>query len=481
MKLFLCLLLTTSVILADVEIVPLSTDSDVSFVSWVGEDEMSHLGRYEGDSLALEVTTVGDYDASVGVCEFQPDSHIVLFITSTYNFYCDTLMTFSPADFSRLDSRPLYGDYEHYRYSFLKYPDSRWDAFLAVFAYSFCSSITNLYWRTMELGVSPAGEVDSLFSLSLYQYKDGGPSGNDSFSYLEFFGPVTDASNWPMLSTSEIQPGGVWPSWGGLRSVVHNPPADSTELLEACFCSASSEEPDWPPTLMALGSCSDEAVAVWEDADGVVHYSDFDCDSAEPLSSNVFPGSHPMEENWCAMSSNPGDEGILLVWYKSGSIRCRHYQDGWNDFEHVVESGIGTVNERDIAVSSVDEGYWIAYLSSGANEPELIFVDRSVVTGIENEGSSSVFPAISLDLFPNPCIGNLSIMPCGLSQTGFGRIMIHDCSGRLVREMTVENIETGHSWDCLDQYGEHCEAGVYFVTVESDQAAVTEKVLLLDQ
>ena len=72
MRLLIILLFVAAAAMADVEIVPLSTDSDVSFVSWIGTDGFAHLGRYEGDSLVTEITTVGDYDASVGVCEFQP-------------------------------------------------------------------------------------------------------------------------------------------------------------------------------------------------------------------------------------------------------------------------------------------------------------------------------------------------------------------------------------------------------------------------
>ena len=479
MRLLIILLFVAAAAIADVEIAPVSSNSDLSFVSWIGTDGFAHLGRYEGDSLVTEITTVGDYDASVGVCEFQPDSCIVLFVSSTYLEYCDTLRTLSSSTLSQLDSWPMDRWHDHCRYSFLKNPDTRWDAFLAIYGYSFCSSITTWECISMELSVSASGEVDSLFSLSYSQYMDGGRV-SDQYNSLSFFGPASDETNWPMFCTSVIQPGnGGWPSATLFSSFVHNPPADSTELLTEYFYGAYDTLPQYPPTMMALGSCSDKALLLWEDAYGEVFYSDFNCISPEPVTTVTYPWSQPDENNSCAMSSNPDDTGMLLAWYQSGVIRCRHYQDEWNGFEHIAVSGVGVVGEFNIAVSSVDDGYWIAWLENGATEPELIFVDRSTVTGIEEGGSSGSLDA-TIDLFPNPCIQDLSISTYGIPHSASVRVLIHDCSGRLVRRINPNNQIQDIYWDCCDQSGERCEQGIYFVTLIGSGCSVTEKALLLD-
>ncbi|MCK5064284.1 MAG: hypothetical protein KAQ97_03320, partial [Candidatus Fermentibacteraceae bacterium] len=212
------LLFVAATAMADVEIVPLSTDSDVSFVSWIGWDEYAHLGRYEGDSLVAEVTTAGDYDASVGVCEFAPDSHIVLYISSTYNEYTDTLRTYTSSSLSQMDYWTIEGYHEHYSYSFLKNPDARWNAFLAIYSYDCFSSMTHCYWKSMELSVSASGEVDSLFSLCYSLYKGTG-SNTDLPQVFTFLGPVLDGANsWPMFCADYTQPGGSFPSEAALRS-----------------------------------------------------------------------------------------------------------------------------------------------------------------------------------------------------------------------------------------------------------------------
>mgnify|MGYP001035203546 CR=1 FL=1 len=478
MRCSICLFLITSLLLADVEIVPLTTDSDVSFVSWIDSNETAHMGRYAGDSLVVEISMVGNYDTGVGVCEFQPDSHIVLFITSTYGTECDTLITFSPTDLSRLDSRPMYGDYEHYRYGFLKNPDPRWDAFLTVFSYNFCSSITNLLWETYELSVSPSGEIEQLFSLYESKYK-GIPTGADQYAYLDFCGPVMKGSGWPLFCAIERQPGGPWPSGAACWSFVHNPPVDSTYLLHDVFYSADSEKPDWPPTLMAMGSSSDDAIVLWEDADGQVMYSSFDGMSPVPVYTASFPGSNPREENCCAMSSNPEDAGMLLAWYDDGDIICRHYEGVWNDYAHIVASGIDNVGSGNIAVSSVDEGYWVAWMDDSDTYPELVFVDRDMVTSIYGGGSPAVAGAWLL-VFPNPCRNILSIVPTGLPETGSCRVLIHDCSGRLVQSIDAMDVENYLTWDCRDRSGEECTPGVYFVTLDVSGSSVTQKVLLID-
>jgi len=478
MRLLMILLTIATVALADVEIVPLCSDSDVSFVSWIGADEYAHLGRYEGDSLITQITSADKYDASVGVCEFQPDSYIVLYITSTLEaFEYDTLLTLSPSILSTLDYLPLFMEYEHCHYGFLKHPDSKWDAFLASYAYTCYSSLTSCYWKSMELSVSASGEVNCLSSLDYSNYMDAGLN-TDLPQVFSFLGPVSDGSNWPEFCSSVIEPGGSWPSWAGLSSCLHNPLADSTNLLFEGFYGAFDTLPDYPPCLMALGSCSDKAVLLWEDAYGQVFFSDFDCVSPGIVSTTQYPWAHPNENNSCAMSSNPDDTGMLLAWYQSGLIRCRYYQDGWNDFDHIADTGVSTVDESNIAVSSVDDGYWIAWLDNSSSEPELVFIDRGTVTGIETESTEPLSPEI--ELYPNPCNRFLSIEYSGLSLSGSARILIHECSGRLVNRIDLESEEQVVIWDCSDRSGNRCEHGIYFVSLVGNGASVTEKVLLLE-
>jgi hypothetical protein len=390
----------------------------------------------------------------------------------------DSLMTLVPSTLSPMNFYQIEMMHEHCHYSLIKYPDARWDAFLASYAYDCCSSITFCYLKSMELSVTASGEVDCLISLHYSNYMDAGLN-TDLPQVFSFLGPISDETNWPAFCSSVVQPGaGGWPSATLFSSFVHNPPADSTNLLTDGFYGAFDTLPQYPPTLMALGSCSDKALLLWEDAYGEVFYSDFNCISPEPVTTVTYPWSQPDENNSCAMSANPDDAGMLLAWYQGGEIRCRHYLGDWNDFDHIVATGISNVGENNIDVCSVDDGYWIAWFANGAPEPELAFVPRDVVTGIEDDTQPGP-PVIQIDVSPNPCDGSMTIHLQGVPGAGEVELQIYDGSGRLIRILNADHPISSMEWDCRDSGGNECSQGMYFVRAFAGGSHTSAKVILL--
>ncbi|MCD4700355.1 MAG: T9SS type A sorting domain-containing protein [Candidatus Aegiribacteria sp.] len=67
-----------------------------------------------------------------------------------------------------------------------------------------------------------------------------------------------------------------------------------------------------------------------------------------------------------------------------------------------------------------------------------------------------------------------------MSLSGSARILIHNCSGRLVSEIDLEGEEQVATWNCSNRSGERCDHGIYFITLIGSGSSVTEKVLLLD-
>jgi hypothetical protein len=166
------------------------------------------------------------------------------------------------------------------------------------------------------------------------------------------------------------------------------------------------------------------------------------------------------------MSCHPYYNGMLLAWVQGSELRCRHFDGEWNGYDHIVQTGLGSVADQDIAVCSDVDGYWIAWLESGAAEPELVYVPRDSVTGIAGGGIS---PAqLELDLYPNPFAEVLHVQPSGF--TGACRISVYDTAGRAVESAGIVN--GSWEWDAGS-----LPAGLYSVVAESPEGAVTRRVM----
>jgi len=216
--------------------------------------------------------------------------------------------------------------------------------------------------------------------------------------------------------------------------------------------------------ITALGSCATEAVGIWMDSSGTQFYSIF-TDDLIPEETFEFPFSQPEPATPSAMSRNTSDDGMLLAWYSSGEIRVRHWLGEWNDFDHIVASGQDFVEDGNIAVCSVEDGYWVAWFSPDVkSEPELVFVDRTTVTGIAS-GEETEQLRLVLSPSSNPFYESLRVTVEGspLPES----LQIFDLTGRLVRELD-DGTESGtFDWNGRNSQGEDVPAGTYFLRTHS--------------
>jgi hypothetical protein len=468
-------MLITLPIYANVEIVPRG-NTDTLFVSWINTSGDACLARYFGSSIEDQTVFIDRMMASMGVCDDGGDSYHVLFVTSEEDAYSDSLYTIHPDSLIVQDIVAMERWHQVAQYGLLKYPDDRWDGFLTGFYYTLLSSGTDIYWFTTEFDVDADGSI--ILGTTLFEEDPYPLQMMDDPFINRLVGPVVCQDGWPVFATDMRYAGsGPYPGYVNLTSFTHNPPSDSLNLLSDVFHSAVSTLPYYP-RMMAFGSCSAKGLLLWADGYGVVMYSAFDCIDPVPLSTQTFQWSEPSRSSPCAMSGNPDDEGLLMVWYYAGSIRCRHYQSEWNGFDHIIQTGVSSVLEGNIAVCSVEDGYWVAWLASGASEPELVFVPRDVVTGIEmQEGSHA--DDLSIVLSPNPCQNYLSISLIGISGEAVSDVLIYSTDGRLLRALTAQACNGLVIWDGCDLSGNEAPSGTYLVRGVVENRSVSARFVKL--
>ena len=476
MKTLMAALLITVPVLANVEVVPHGSGSDVFFVSWISTSDEACLARYYGSSIEDQTIFSDRMMASVGVCDDGGDSYHVLFVTSEEDAYYDSLYTIHSDSLTVQDVVAMERWHQVAQYGLLKYPDERWDGLLTGFQYTILSSATDIYWFTTEFDVAADGSITlgtTLFEEDPYTLQ----MMDDPF-INRLVGPVVCQDSWPVFATDVRHAGsGPIPGYVNLTSFTHNPPSDSLNLLSDVFHSAVSTLPYYP-RMMAFGSCLQKGLLMWADGWGTVMYSGFDCEDPVPLSTQTYQWSEPSRSSPCAMSGNPADEGLLLAWYHAGEIRCRHFEGEWNGFDHIVQTGVSSVSEGNIALCSVEDGYWVAWLAGSASEPELVFVPRDVVTGIGNHETPHL-EDLSIVLSPNPCPGSLSISLIGVSGEDVSDILIYSTDGRLIRTLNAQEGNGSVIWDGCDISGDEAPCGTYMVRGIIENRSVSARFVKL--
>jgi len=255
-----------------------------------------------------------------------------------------------------------------------------------------------------------------------------------------------------------------------LVSTAWDLPTDGGSVIDSLFnCTfytvSTTETP--APLVLAMGSSGNHVVALWREENyGEVNTTLF-IDDVQPWITEEFPFPSPVAEP-AAMSCHPYYSGMLLTWVKGDSLMCRHYDGGWNDYDRVLQTGVGTVGDRDLAVCSVSDGYWIAWLESGELFPEVLFVDEDSVTGVGRQAFTPEMPG--LELYPNPFTASVQIVPAGL--TGNCRISIYDSAGRTVA--TAETEEEAWTWCPGDE-----PAGIYHVVLSTETFTVSRRLVHL--
>jgi len=402
------------------------------YLAWNGSVALHNGGCQRDFSLPL---------ASIGQFESDTQAGLLVAVSDLEQGVTDSLYLLGYTDLETLSLR----DVDPEEITGLEPPDgvnmdmrlSRYSlggggSCLAAYAAIYFSSMTDLQFLTSTV----VWEDDQLVLQDTLRWAPS-PGKMMVDHYLP---PVQTASGNPLAVWAES--GGYWEFYMNHTACLHSFPSPRGALPNQPFYHYDTSEVFSKGTILALGSCAEEAVALWTTEWSLeTRYSTFDCMSPETTSTAAFPWQWP-DGTQCAMSSSPADSGLLLAWFQGGQIRCRHWNGEWNQYDHVVRDGTTISWGQNIAVCSSDDGYWVVWLPSGADYPEVEFVQRGDVTGIEgfeDHGFQS-----GLRVWPNPASSAITVAaPCGC-----GTVSLYDLSGRLVRtagvgEAGIASMETG--------------------------------------
>lgn len=292
------------------------------------------------------------------------------------------------------------------------------------------------------------------------------------YAYIhDYRGPVS-TQQLNHLSTTGYTAAGTGLFIACADSYLHQPAPDSRgEMWQHTFYSIWCVPNPLQTHMMALGSCSDEAVALWEDTSGTINYTVFS-DSIAPDDTWELPFPEPGPDRPAAMSCHPEQQGLLMGWFCDGQVRVRHYRGEWNAYDHVVGEDVSWVEEGNIAIHGVPGGFWVAWLESGEDAPELVFVDSASVSGIEDLAERSIpRPRV----FPNPFTACLTVDLGGDSD---GEVRVYDLSGRMVARLVPDDGGVC-TWNGRDESGRAVPAGAYILRAVTGGGEAVSRVVRL--
>ncbi len=462
MKSSIILLVLLSALLhgaSNLSITPADDGTDYLWVSCLDDSDTGFIWRFNGSVSETwrafperyhGVSTTITLDPSLGM-------HLIAAVDNV-------LLSLDPwDDMSTEDSIVFSQDFEWSVPGLLRRTAVPCWGLLSRYMATYFSSGDEFMWVTNEYTVSESGELSLGNSLFLHD-----PYPLPSTRYPEDLVhnvtfPVMDAFGSPVMAQRQALSGSPMPpepgSWR-IAAQCHNTTASSVYLTADTLTWSTTESTE--PELLASGSDYYEALFLWSDSTGTVLYSVHDCVEGF-TSTSPFPGQGPSRLQAAAMSANPADPGLLLVWQSGDDLYCRHYSNGWNDYAHLIRSGLYPLSPGALAVCSVEDGYWVAYRE--ASQPDVFFVDRNDVTGIGS--SSSPVEPVHPSVWPNPFSSCLSV---GLSGEAPVEVDLFDASGRLFAN------DSGEGTVLMDTSDLPC--GCYLVRITSGDAVFMEKAVL---
>lgn len=447
-------------------ITPANDGTDRMWLSWIDDDDTGAVARYSGatpENLRLfycypdGISSTLTRDGSGGL-------HLMVSMT-------EALVSLDPLGGMTTNDSVFFDWFmpEYCGNGLLRRSVNPAEGLLGRFLVTYTSSQPEFYWLTREYTVSEDGGIAMGDSLKLYMYYLGNeadsPPWYDDLTQMTF--PVVTASGNPVMGTRRYSPGGSFPPTPARWKIsvqCHNKSASGVYLMEDEITSSTADS--GTPILMASGSNASDALFLWSDSAHTVHFSLHDCEYGI-ASTAPFTGLGPSYLSASSMSANPGDPGLLLVWYDSGSIMGRHYQNGWNDYAHVLAADIPFIEHGNLAVCSVEEGYWVAYRIIQETYPVLFFVSREDVTGIAEQ--STAVEQVSISTNPNPFSETLSITVSGIA--GQFEASLYDYTGRMVRNSVSDGFVL---WNTSD-----LPTGCYLVRVVTQAGVHTSKAVLV--
>lgn len=460
MKMFIYITIMLSFLThANVDMAIGDAAQDELIISWSLEDTV-YAGKYAGGAFTQIVSETVFNGAAVAIAtDDSEDKHILfaIYTADKMGVENDRVLSYSFNDFT-YESAYYLDQLEHERMGFLKSADGRWDALLAHSGITFCSSVTELVVVQYSFSISTGGVLtkmaDGIWHESYYFNQCDYPTEYPAM----MAGPVASPGGNSLVGTSF-----GYNNWLLGHTLMYDP--YSTDLL----CHTLGE--DWVPSLsgvMGLGSSSDsDMILLFADESGEVNWSDFTTSSPIPESATLLPWDFPGINDPVAFTSTFEQPGMLMVWYRDGELRCRHWNGEWNNYDYFVANSAQPPDLEEIAVCSDTDGYWISWLPGDASEPEVAFVNYDDVTHVEEEEYLSVEPAVRINPAANPAGSSLSVEISGVTS---GLLTVTDICGRTVLESEVQG-------EGLHLLGELPASGMYFIKLHYATGNVSCKVV----
>jgi len=437
-----------------------------NFVAWGDPPGISYLAEIEGSQDTLEF---GQYYPTLGFAVIDGEPRLIITTSSYLQLVDDTLYLIDPSPLSVVTSRAVAStdlcwlsepDYAEGTIQAARHQNEEdafyvsADAYLPISGDMQCNVISARFqcdtsgdmYITDTLGVSMDTYYGSINSYSR-PVCCGSSTPTQLWSYHNGFGT-------PCLSHHV-----------GVHQINGDPVSGDFEPM--LYGSFHYEECDGE--IRAVGSCMDEVLGFWTTAnDTELWYSMFQPGDTTAVHSEPAPYDIPVLSA-IAMSANPLDYGLLLVWQDAGEIRCAHWNGEWNSYHHVVETGVPDLFNGDLAVCSIDSGYVVAWSSTPV--PETRFIQRDDVTSVGEAQETASGNGILIT--PNPVAAGYPIMIRTGSAPAITGIEVYDLHGRLMAQ--IEPDKSGAT--CFNT--SEMPPGTYIVRSRTANGDSSQKIILL--
>ncbi len=446
---------------ANVDMVMGDAAQDELIISWAYGNS-AYAGKYSSTEFTQVVSKPGMDAGAVTIATDAAEEKHILFVPYTgYGSGNNEIISYSYSDFAYESTYYLY-DQEHQRIGFVKTEDERWDALLGHSGITFCSSVTQLRMWQYSYSISVDGTLTQTGEGTWNKNYYGSECDGYSIYPAMMVGPVVCPGGNVLIGTS-FGYNSSSSQWLVNHTLMFDP--DSSDLL----CYTIGE--DWDPNLagvMGLGCSSDtDMILLYADNTGEVNWSTFTAFSPVPESTEILPWDFPELDDPVAFTSTFELPGMLMVWYRDGEIRCRHWDGEWNNFDYFVAYSSYPPDLEEIAVCADTDGYWVAWLPGTASEPEVVFVNSDNVTGMDDRENTSIESGVFISPVANPACGYLSVE---ISGTASGVITVFDLSGRTVLESVIPG-------EGISSLGELPASGIYFIRLHHSTGVVSCKVI----
>lgn len=166
---------------------------------------------------------------------------------------------------------------------------------------------------------------------------------------------------------------------------------------------------------------------------------------------------------------------------RNGNYDIYTYFDYWYGDTLI---SVDTANSEDIlpVMTGNDVCVWVLWQTDRNGDWD-IYGSNIFVGGVEELNTCDFKAAVNLTIDPNPFRQQTKINLCAGHRTNSTELKIYDATGSVVKNFSLLTayplLPTTVFWDGTDNSGFRLPEGVYFVRLESESEALTEKVVLI--